>query len=408
MSSAAQGLAAELVASPTRSSPGPRPLALADHGAPVEVSEAHGRQELDLFFRLPHRLYASDPLYVPPHEPSLRLLHDPARSPFLAGVEQRLFLARRDGRVVGRVAAFFEPGVSPAAWPRRFGLFECERDPAAASALFAAVARAFPTAAPEPAIGPIQIATHLECGLLVESDGRPPKLLTPYHPSWYQELFSVAGLAAETDLLAYRLDRPQGLAEIAPILARLARRGHYRVRPVDKRRKRAELRSCGELYDRSWRGNRGFVPLTAAGREHLVKEFAAILDPRLAQVGECGGQPVGFSLALPDINPILRAIAGLPALLALPVALWMQLFRRPRAARLLALGLLPEHRQTGLGAWLAAETLRAAWQHGYDEVELSWILADNHDVHSYLARMGARVCRRHRLYRLPTSGPAPP
>lgn len=368
-----------------------------------EVLEVRSAGELKDFLDLPRRLYRGDPLYVPPHRPSLRRLLTPGTANPFGTIERRLFLARRGSEVVGRIGAFFDRRrqVEGGSWVGEFGFFESRRDPEVAAALLGAARGALEQWQAAPAVGPVQLSTNLECGLLVAGDGRPPVTMMPHNPPWYGELFEACGLVRETDLLAYRLDRSQPLDRLRRIAGRALRGGKLSVRPLNPRRYRQEMLAVGELYNRSWAENRGFVPLNAGEKEALLRQFRPMVDPALLNLAYHRGQPVGFSMALPDVSAILKAVDGLPAPVAAVAAVWAHLVRRPRRARLLALGLLPEHRGSGLTALLLCATLEAAWRRGYREMELSWVLEENRNALSYLEAMGATLSRLYRLYRLP-------
>ncbi len=71
----------------------------------IEVSPVSRRSELGHFVGFPYRLHAADPCWTPPLRRDVRAQLDPAKNPFYEHAERTLFLARRAGRVVGRVAA---------------------------------------------------------------------------------------------------------------------------------------------------------------------------------------------------------------------------------------------------------------------------------------------------------------
>src|SRR5262245_45302879 len=108
----------------------------------VVIEEVRTRADRDVFIQLQYDLYRDDPLWVPPLVTERRDFLDPRRNPFLEFGKVQLFLARRDGRPVGRIAAVEDPRYNEFHGTKDgfFGLFECEDDEVAARALFDAAA----------------------------------------------------------------------------------------------------------------------------------------------------------------------------------------------------------------------------------------------------------------------------
>ncbi|MCB1033342.1 MAG: GNAT family N-acetyltransferase, partial [Acidobacteria bacterium] len=170
------------------------------------------------------------------------------------------------------------------------------------------------------------------------------------------------------------------------------------LRPLDSGNLVEEMRAIARVFNLGWAENPGASELSEAGIRFLIQEFRPILDPSLAFLALRDREVVGFSLALPDVNPLLRFISHFPSWLQLPAALGHRLMRPPRDLRLLALGLLPGARGNGLTAALVTSTVEAAARRGYRRAELSWILEENLDARRYAEALGATVSRRYRLY----------
>src|SRR5688572_12733901 len=102
--------------------------------AGVAVTPVSSASDLRAFVALPHRLYEHDRDWVPPLGRDVRWVLDERRNPFWNHARRMLFLARRGGRVVGRVAAIVDREHNRVHRDRTafFGFFECEDDPVAA------------------------------------------------------------------------------------------------------------------------------------------------------------------------------------------------------------------------------------------------------------------------------------
>jgi hypothetical protein len=142
------------------------------------------------------------------------------------------------------------------------------------------------------------------------------------------------------------------------------------------------------------------VPMTDAEFEHLAKEFRPVMDPDLCMIAEVRGEPVGFSLAIPDLNQALR---HLPEGRLLPFGIFRFLWhrRRIRQMRVMTAGFRPEVQHLGLGAVLYARTWQTGLQKGYVTGEASWILEQNVEMTRPIERLGGELTRRYRLFQRP-------
>src|SRR5256712_4732237 len=155
-----------------------------------------------------------------------------------------------------------------------------------------------------------------------------------------------------------------GLAPVVARLRRLAARDGVTVRPVHPRRWDAENRLLFELYNASFADLWGFVPLTWDEYRERAGDFRAFYRPELVLFAERGGRAVGFGLSLPDINKLLAPLGG-----RLWPFGWLQLARgihRIRSARVLLLGVLPEHRAPGVDLVVPAGQAHGAHPLGID------------------------------------------
>src|SRR6266576_2381247 len=103
----------------------------------VNVRPVEGRRDLDRFIKLPFRLRRNDPLWVPPLIMERRDFLNRRKNPFFNHAEAELFLAERDGQVVGRITANTDEhwDVHNGGSDGMFGFFECEAEPETAAAL---------------------------------------------------------------------------------------------------------------------------------------------------------------------------------------------------------------------------------------------------------------------------------
>ena len=365
----------------------------------IEVVPADNKRLLKEFVELPYRLYRGDPYWVPPLKMAVRELLDRQKHPFYANADAEFFLAQRDGRTVGRVAAIVDRNHNKFHDEQAgfFGFFEAENDPAVASALLLRARDWVFEHGAKFLRGPMNPSTNYECGMLVEGFDSPPMIQMTYNPTYYPALMEGLGLRKSKDLYAYLqhsgtldTDKIGRVADKA-----LAKHG-VRVRPIDMKNFDADVERVWEVYNSAWERNWGFVPMT---REEFLlqgKEMKQILKPDLVLIGEKEGRVVGFALALPDINQALIHTDGNLFPTGLLKILYYQ--RLVKNVRVLALGVVEEYRASGVAAGFYVTLWRNAKRLGFGPSEMSWILEDNVLMNRSLIAMGAKRYKTYRIY----------
>ena len=157
----------------------------------VVISPVAGKRDLDAFLKLPYAIYARDPLYVHPLLSQLREFLDPKHNPFHNHAETRLWLARRDGRVVGRVGACVDAYHNDH-WHETtgfFGFFECEDDAGTAHLLLDTARDWLRERGMTIMRGPLNFTTnHDNPGLLIDGEASSPVMGMAYNPDYYRAL----------------------------------------------------------------------------------------------------------------------------------------------------------------------------------------------------------------------------
>ena len=354
---------------------------------------------MEAFIRLPWSIYECDPTWVPPLLHDMRVMMDPARHPFHSHSDMQAFLALRNGRPVGRVAAIHNR--RHVEFQREnvgfFGFYECEKGTEASAALLDACAVWLAERGLEGMRGPASFSTNEQVGLLVEGFVDPPAVMMSYNPPYYEEQLLSFGLRPSKTLVAYDLHAarpPDYLVRAAEIVER---RTGVKVRPLSKRDFDRDLEIIKQLYNSAWERNWGFVPMTDAEIDHMASELKPVVDPRLVLIGEDpSGLPIGFALALPDLNQVLRHLNGRLLPFGALKALWLR--RKVDRLRVLTLGVREEYRGRGLDALFYLGVFRGGNTQGIDRGEFSWVLEENDLMRRPLERMGAHVYKRYRLY----------
>lgn len=372
---------------------------------PIRIEPVVDRAGLAAFIDLPWSIYRDDPDWVPPLKMDMRKAFDPSKHPFHAHSEAQPFLARRGDEAVGRICAIRNRNHEafhgePVGF---FGFFECVDDERVSEALFDTVRAWLAERGLEVMRGPTSFSTNEVSGLFVDGEPGPPVVMMPYNPPYYPRLLEAYGFEKARDLYAWMVDsedpdypgqEPEYLVRAEKIVRK---RFGVSLRPMDMSRFGSELESIRELYNAAWEENWGFVPMTDAEFDFMADELKPLVDPNLALFVENeAGEPIGFALALPDFNVVLRRLNGRLFPFGIVKALFLR--RKIHTMRVIILGVLEEYRGKGIDALLYLALFRNGTARGITRAELSWILEDNPKMNQAIERMGGRMYRRYRLY----------
>lgn len=370
----------------------------------IEVTEVTSKRERDAFIEFPWRIYANDPAWVPPLLIERKAFLDQQKHPFFEHGAAALFLARRDGEILGRIMASDDPNYNALHGTNVgcFGLFESRDDQAVANALFAAASRWLRARGRGELMGPIDYSTNYVCGLLVEGFQHPPTILTSHNPPYYADLIEAAGFGKTKDFYAWWLpEHTQAVSRLRRFASRIKRREVATIRSADLSKLGEEGCRIREVYNEAWEKNWGFVPFTPKEFEFMTKELKPIVEPDFTLIAEVEGKPAGFILCVPDINVALRHANGRLTRFGLPIGLAKVLYhkRRIRTVRLIALGVVPKYRRHGIAEILVLRAIESVMiKRGFDQGECSLVLEDNHLMNRFLAAIGADKYKTYRIY----------
>lgn len=361
----------------------------------VPVEDERARRE---FLSFPYLLYRNHAYWVPPLRIAQKELLNPAKHPFHKFATVREFLALRDGRTVGRIAAILDPHHNEFHSERTgfFGFLEMVNDPSVARSLLETARGWLRQLGMEVIRGPMNPSTNYECGLLVDGFDSSPRVMMTYNYPYYGPLVEQAGLWKAKDLFAYDVQVVNAkAARVESLLGRSEKAG-LRIRPVSIPHFPAEAERVWEVYNAAWERNWGFVPMTRDEFFHHAGEMKPVLVPQLALLAEYGNETVGCALAIPDINEALKHIDGRLFPFGLFKLLWYK--RRIHTLRVVILGVRKEWRTTPAAAGLYATLIRNAGLLGYLGAEGSWVLEDNVLMRRAIESLGGTIYKTYRIY----------
>ncbi|MBP2277220.1 MULTISPECIES: N-acetyltransferase [Sphingomonas] len=378
--------------------------------APLSIRPIDSKADRKRFVDLPFRLYANDPNWVPPLKGEALGLITPAKNGWFSHAKAQLFLAERDGKVVGRISAHIDTlalemdpakGFGPGCG--QFGLLDAE-DGDIAKALIATAEGWLRDQGMTRVLGPISMSIWEEPGLLVEGFDHPPTIMMGHAKPEYRGWIEAAGYTQVKELLTYELDITK---PFSPLLQRIIASGEknprIRIRNVDKTKFDEEAAIILTILNDAWSDNWGFVPLTPPEIKDVGVKLKPIVFNDLIRIAEVDGKPVAFMITLPDLNEAIMPLRGnlLPFGWA-KLLLWL---RRPRVKtmRVPLMGVLKELQSSRLASQLAfmmIEYIKRASvaNYGATRGEIGWILEDNQGMRSIAEAIECTINKRYWIY----------
>jgi hypothetical protein len=371
----------------------------------VTLSRVESAADRRRFVDFAWEVYRDDPAWVPPLKSEVLGLITPGKNPWFEHARAALWLARRDGKVVGRVSAQVDELVleQMGAGTGQWGMFEA-LDGEAAAMLIAAAEDWLRAEGMTRALGPISLSIWDEPGLLVEGFQESPTVMMGHHHPSYRSWVEAAGYGKAKDLHTFEVDIRKPLGPLVDrLIASGARDPRLRLRHVDKSRFAAEASTILNLLNDAWSENWGFVPLTPSEIAYAGKKMKPIIFEDLVTVVELDGVAAAFMIALPDINELTRDLNGRLFPFGWARLLWR--LRRPRVKRIRIplMGVtkrLHGSRMATQMAFMMIEDCRltATGTYGASHGEFGWVLEDNAGMASIAKLPGSDINKVYRIY----------
>lgn len=372
--------------------------------APVVIKPAETSRERAAFLRLPWTINSAYPNWVPPLRLNQKELVNYIHHPFYDKNEIQTFVAWQSDQPVGRIAAITNRAHNQTHNDKVgfFGFFECIDDTPAAHGLFDAARDWLKTRGFNIIRGPVNPSLNYECGLLIDGFDTPPTFMMTHNPPYYQRLIESYGFSKIEDLAAF-YGHTDMLSNVDPKLKLIReecqRRFNVKLRRLDRKHFKDEVRMFLNIYNQSLVGTWGFAPLTDKEVDHMAESLKYLIVPEMTAIVEVDGKPVGSSFAMLDYNPRVKQIDG--KLFPFGFIRLLSNKRAIKQIRVISTNVLPEYQKWGLGLVVIAYLLPSVLEWGAKSAEFSWVLESNHLSYKSLKRGGAKIVKMYRIFDYP-------
>jgi hypothetical protein len=371
--------------------------------ATIQTTPVTTKQDRDAFLRLPWRLYAGNPNWVPNLLMLQRDLISEKKNPFFDHGEAQLFLARRGETVVGRISANIDRRHNEYHNEKTgfFGFFEAENDPEVARALFAAAEAWLRERGMTASRGPFGFSIDQEVGLLIEGFDLPPMIDMPYAQPFYPALVEGQGYAKVMDTLAYKWQIKTPPARMMEAINKTKAVPGLTVRRIRMSRLKQEVDILLDIYHKSWNDNWGFVEVSKRAANKMAEDLRLIADPNVVLIAEMNGEPAGMVVGIPNLYEAIRDFNGFIDPIKALKLLYRLKIKGTETGRLLLFGVKPQYRTRelyGLPFLLLYELYLGALKKNYKWCEESWVLETNGPLNAMMPYWDAYVYKKYRIY----------
>jgi GNAT superfamily N-acetyltransferase len=369
----------------------------------TEKIDTSSKSQVRRFVRIPYRLYANHPQWVPALFIDAEMQLNRQKHPFYEHSDADFFVAIRDGRLVGRIAALENKRFNEYHGTRQaqFYLFECEEDQEAANALFERVFEWARQRSLDTVIGPKGFGALDGYGLLVEGyEYRQMMTMMNYNYPYYPKLVEALGFEKEVDFVSCYLasDKFRMPERVHSIAERIQQRGSLQVKRFgNKNVLKAYAPRIGKLYNNSFVNNWEYYPLTDREIQFLLDNLLMVADPRLIKIITHDDEPVGFLFGFPDLSAALQRAKG--RLLPFGIIDLLLEMRRTKWIALNGAGILPEFQGRGGNALLYSEMEKTVRDFGYLHADLTQVAESAVNMRKDLENVGGKSYKNHRVYK---------
>ena len=369
----------------------------------IEVNTPDLAQE---FLMLQVRMYKKDRNYIRPLDKDINNVFDPKKNKLLRDGEAIRWILKDDkGKSIGRVAAFINKKTANTFEQPTggMGFFDCINNQEAANMLFDACKNWLQERGMEAMDGPINFGDRDKWwGLLIDGFSAPNYGMH-YNFPYYQQLFENYGFGLYFNQFTYYRKVEDPIPEKYREKAeRIISNPAYTFRHMDKSDLKKYTEDFRTVYNKGWAKHEGVKAMSEAQAASIMNTLKPVIDERIIWFAYYNQDPVGFFIAIPELNKLFRYVNG-------EMNLWGKLkfiFHKWRGACNtmygIVFGITPEHQSKGVEAAMIVEAgkfIQGNSSMPYVDLQMNWIGDFNPKMMHLVEQVGGRIYKTHATYR---------
>ena len=353
----------------------------------VEVRHIEGKAEEKIWIQLQNKMYADCEQHVPTLDYDERNTFKPGENPALEFCECERFLAWKDGKAVGRVAAIINKRANELFGNKkvRFGWIDFADDIEVSKALLDAVAKWGKERGMTEMNGPLGFTDWDKEGALVEGYEYLPPMASLYNYPYYIEHYEKYGLKKENDWIEFQVYPPKQVPERWLKVAKIveARKGLHvvKVKNVGELKRRYPNYEYMDVLDAAYQPLYNFVPMTEKQKKYYAAAYFGMLNfDMVTFVENEKNELVALGLGMPDISKALRKANG-----SLFPFGWYHILKALKAKRMdvwnfLLIGVRPDYQDSGAHTLIFCDQIPILNRMGVHHMETTSMMETNRKV----------------------------
>lgn len=375
----------------------------------INIVEVRTAGQMRAFVRFPLVLYKNCPQYVPAIYADEKNLRNPKKNPNLVDCEVHCFLAYRDGKIAGRIAAIEQKAYNRISGRKclRFSRFDCVDDSEVAEALFAAVEKLGREKGLDTLHGPWGFDDMDREGMLTEGFGYRATYATNYNYEYYEKLVTSLGFSGESEWVEYEFDMPDKVDErIAHVAAYISKKMGVCEQAESLPMKQLIAKyghAALEMVNLAYAKLDCYVPVHGKIIDQVLRQFATVINPRyFSLLTDKEGEVAAMAVVLPSICKPLQKSGGrmtLPTIFRLVKAIG-----KPKELEMVLIAVHPKYQKMGLNSVMMSRIIANIIEDKIERVESNPELVSNTAVQEQWNAMGRRIIKRRKTFIRPIGG----
>ncbi len=350
----------------------------------IQIQELYTQKELKLFVTFPFSLYKNNKYWVPPIIKEEVASFDPAENPVFNHAEARYFIALKNGKIVGRVAAIIN-------WieinqqkikKMRFGWLDMIDDIEVTKALLNEVKNIGQAHQLEFMEGPVGFSNLDKVGVLTEGFDHIGTMVTWYNHSYYKEHLEQLGFVKGKVFLENKMDfeniHPKYFERISTLLEK-----RYDLHPVSFKKTKDVMPYINEMFDlfnESYASLASFVPISDIQKEYFKKKYISFINPEFIKfVMDKEGKMIAFGITMPSFSKALQKANGK----LFPFGIFHLLRAKKKSKEIISylIGIHPTYQKRGVNSILFREYHKVFKKNGIESCIRTPELEENTAIH---------------------------
>lgn len=367
----------------------------------IDIVEVSNRRSMREFIHYPFRLYRNCDCWVPPLISDEWATFTPRKNPAFSYCEARFWLAKRNGRTVGRVIAIRNDKANEK-WNQkhlRFGSVDFVDDPEVSAALFREVEEWAGRQGLTAVHGPMGFTDMDKEGMLVEGFSELGTLPMIYNYDYYPRHMQTLGYRKDVDWLEYEIYVPEQLDERFGRLKQVVFE-KYKLKLLDARSSRDLKQYAHQIFDvlnAAYSGLYGFVALNQEQIDIYVDQYFSFIQPDFTKVVlDSSDDVIGFVVAMPRLSRAMQQAHG--RLLPFGFVPLLRALSRPSEVVFYLIGVRPDYQARGVNAVLMSEFYQSLIDRAVHTVVTCGELEDNKEVNLLMQNFPHRQHKRRRAW----------